>query len=486
MSSGLYSHTTRGTGTVLTAAIYNGDHQNHITNQNPQMTGAYSDNVTQMQLNTDPGGIGSESLAPSMAGELERLRFAIKGITGKAQWYAPPTTTLESLSGGVFTNPLNIATATNPPLGLRRTENDTVERAIQRLESGSGVGVDAEWRITGDGANGVAQVALFIGAVEMFRTSATRLVVTPQGYLSLSATLPFITADVIASTSLWYHPVKGNLVPLISAAGVLQYKSFATLQLTLNNPNHALDTIYDVYLWDNAGTPVIATGPGWSNSGIGTGSRGAAAALFTLNGLLVNDLAITGRNNVTTYAIPARTATYIGSILIDGTIGQVTAHRAFGKSRRWPVFNAYNQERQFLKAGETAASWVYDQNVIRAANNDAANSMLILKGLPDGMIDLSYGQNTSITSSPGGNANLVVGVGWNSVTVMSGKTGRAGIPSEPEDIGHISNAIARHFQVPAIGVHRASALELVPTGASGTVTMLGTEAETMLSARWMG
>lgn len=88
MSTGLYTHTTRSTGTVLTAAIYNGDHVNHITNQNPSMTGAYSDNVTQMQASTDPGGVGTESLAGSLAGELERIRFAIKRLAGAAQWYA--------------------------------------------------------------------------------------------------------------------------------------------------------------------------------------------------------------------------------------------------------------------------------------------------------------------------------------------------------------------------------------------------------------
>ena len=99
MSSGLYSHTTRATGTVLTATIYNGDHVNHITNQNPLMTGAYSDNVSQMQLATDPGAVGSESLAGTLGGELERLRFAIKRLAGGAQWYSAPVIIAAPLFG---------------------------------------------------------------------------------------------------------------------------------------------------------------------------------------------------------------------------------------------------------------------------------------------------------------------------------------------------------------------------------------------------
>lgn len=107
MSSGLYSHTTRATGTVLSASIYNADHVNHITNQNPSQTGAYSDNVAQMQTMTDPGEVASETLASSLAGEIERLRFAIQdikvqlGITS-AQWYSTPVSASVVTTGMVF------------------------------------------------------------------------------------------------------------------------------------------------------------------------------------------------------------------------------------------------------------------------------------------------------------------------------------------------------------------------------------------------
>jgi hypothetical protein len=98
MSAGLYSHTTRAVGTVLTAAIYNADHANHITNFNPSMMGAYSDSLAQHQLTSDPGGLGSEVLAGNMAAEIEQIRFCLKRIIGKAQWYIPPTTDLENFA----------------------------------------------------------------------------------------------------------------------------------------------------------------------------------------------------------------------------------------------------------------------------------------------------------------------------------------------------------------------------------------------------
>lgn len=98
MSQGQYSHTQRAVGQVLTAAIYNADHQSHITNQNPAMSGGYSDTVAEMQLMTDPGGVGSESLAATLAGELERIRFQIDRIIGGTHWYEAPPSNLGSVA----------------------------------------------------------------------------------------------------------------------------------------------------------------------------------------------------------------------------------------------------------------------------------------------------------------------------------------------------------------------------------------------------
>jgi len=88
--AGLYSHTTRAAGTTLTANIYNTDHQNHIDNHIPTQMDDYSSTVAQMKTATDPGEDGSESQPTSLAGELERLRFAIRDQKKTAQWYQSP------------------------------------------------------------------------------------------------------------------------------------------------------------------------------------------------------------------------------------------------------------------------------------------------------------------------------------------------------------------------------------------------------------
>ena len=89
---GLYSHISRSTGTVLTEAVFNGDHINHVTNKVFQSMDDYSTNLAQMQIQTDPYPAQVESLATSLAGEFERLRFELhrmKGSPTGRYWYHP-------------------------------------------------------------------------------------------------------------------------------------------------------------------------------------------------------------------------------------------------------------------------------------------------------------------------------------------------------------------------------------------------------------
>ena len=92
---GLWSITTRVAGETLTAAKYNADNQQVVDNFEPEQMDDYSVNATEMQATTDPGEVGSESLATSLAAEIERLRFAIQDLKLKfnpdgAQWYVTP------------------------------------------------------------------------------------------------------------------------------------------------------------------------------------------------------------------------------------------------------------------------------------------------------------------------------------------------------------------------------------------------------------
>ena len=96
--AGLYSHTTRSSGTTLTASIYNTDHQNHINNHVPDQMDDYSTDDAEMRVQTDPFPSSATSRATHLAGELERLRYQLDLVIGKTYWYEDPSASLESLN----------------------------------------------------------------------------------------------------------------------------------------------------------------------------------------------------------------------------------------------------------------------------------------------------------------------------------------------------------------------------------------------------
>jgi hypothetical protein len=88
----LVSITTRADGETLTAAKYNSDRNEIVAGLDPPLIEDYSDTATEMRLVTDPGEVGTESLAGTLAGELERIRFILKERGGGAQWYTSNVT----------------------------------------------------------------------------------------------------------------------------------------------------------------------------------------------------------------------------------------------------------------------------------------------------------------------------------------------------------------------------------------------------------
>jgi hypothetical protein len=81
---------------VLVYSDLNDEFDNIINNLDAANVDGYSDSVAQMRETTDPGGVGSESLALRISDEIERLRFVISRIVGKTYWYEAPNRSLQS------------------------------------------------------------------------------------------------------------------------------------------------------------------------------------------------------------------------------------------------------------------------------------------------------------------------------------------------------------------------------------------------------
>ncbi len=81
---------TVSSGNTITADHYNSANSTHINNNIPESIDDYSANATEMGTVVDPYPSGVVSLAPTLAGELERLRYQILEI----QKVLDPTATL--------------------------------------------------------------------------------------------------------------------------------------------------------------------------------------------------------------------------------------------------------------------------------------------------------------------------------------------------------------------------------------------------------
>lgn len=312
-------------------------------------------------------------------------------------------------------------------------------------------------------------------------SSATPAVPPPQGYLTLVSGTPVITSDQSAKTAVFYTPDKGNLIPIYNGSKFTPTE-FSELTLTLVS-SHVASTLYDIFVWSESGVITIGTGPAWSTSTAGSGARGTGAStteLTRINGLLVNAVSMTTRNSSTTYTVGANRGTYVGSIFMDGTNGQVTCHRSFGQSRKWGLWNAYNQRRITLQAGDATASWTYGTATIRASNNDSTNRATIFFGLADGPVEILASQ--TIEGNSTGDEGGRVGIGINSTTAFSGLAGRNFLTGS-DGVQGFATVTARHGTVPAIGIHNIQFLEIAD---SGTVQFNGGNDDMLLTASWDG
>jgi hypothetical protein len=87
----------------VTATDLNAEFDNILNNLTAANVDDFSANVSQMQSTVDPGEVGTESLATSVAGEIQRLRKLILEITGEDEWYESPVASIISLANSIGT-----------------------------------------------------------------------------------------------------------------------------------------------------------------------------------------------------------------------------------------------------------------------------------------------------------------------------------------------------------------------------------------------
>lgn len=308
-------------------------------------------------------------------------------------------------------------------------------------------------------------------------------VTLPQGYLTLTSATPILAADVASATAVYYTPFVGNQLPIYNGS-LMVPTSFSELTLTLA-AQHTLSSHFDVFVFrDSCGVVTIATGPAWSTITAGSGARGTGAGtteLQRVNGFWTNKNWLgTARNGAMTYSIPPNMGTYVGSLYIDGTAGQVTCHRSFGQSRKWGVWNAYNRQPIILLMGDTTATWAYSTNTVRQSNGAAGNTVAVFTGLAEEPFDISFNQVVALTTN--GAASATNGIGWNVTNAYSGKRGFGSVGTAANTPA--LDLVARYVNPPALGLNNVNSLE--SGNGTTTATFSGGNDDCQLVAAYRG
>jgi hypothetical protein len=312
------------------------------------------------------------------------------------------------------------------------------------------------------------------------------LVANPQGRLCMTTLTPVPVADVSAGTAVYYTPFTGSQVPIWDGTK-FALQQFAELTLTMN-ANHLANQLYDIFVWLEGSTVTIGTGPAWNTATAGAGARGTGAGTTELerkNGVFTNKVAMTTRNGATTYSVGVNLATYLGTIVMDGSNGQISEHVTAGQSRAPGPWNAYNRIERELIARDSTSSWNYSSATVRASNGDANNKVMTLCGLPVENIFCRFTQRMGNAVLGSNSGEMAIHIGLNDTTVEA--TGATQSYFQASITSAITIAIqltssAEHTILPTIGINNIQALESVPSNIGTEAFFGGTDMR--LSVRW--
>lgn len=274
----------------------------------------------------------------------------------------------------------------------------------------------------------------------------------PGGRLTLTTNVPVLVSNVSGATTVFYTPYIHSYCPEYDGTS---WSSTACGQMsqtladaTKSPAAGAVSKVYDMFMWDDAGTFRTTRGPAWT-SGVTRGTGAGTTQLERVNGVLMNQFNITNGPK-------ADRGIYVGTISTSatGANGQLNmefllAGAAGGTNSRLDVWNMYNRVPMTAVSRDTTNTWNYTTATWRSADNSASNRINYVVGLDEDALQTSYSvealNNTAAAywragvamdatnaiidgSSPGalGNTNASA-VGGTTIATFTGDNGGIGI-----------------------------------------------------------
>lgn len=299
------------------------------------------------------------------------------------------------------------------------------------LASGGSVSLSAS-TILGQGTSGGLAAITLGSGLSMSGTTLSASGFFQDFRLSLTSGVPVTTSDVTGATVIYAVPTTGNTISLYN--GTL-WVNRSSAQFSLSLGTLVSGRPYDVFCYDNAGTPTLEF-TAWTNDST------RATALAYQDGILVKSGSLTRR--------------YLGSFYTTSTTATEDSN-----TKRY-LWNYYNRQNRALIRRESTASWTYTTSTVRQANGSALNQFDVMVGVNDSAINLAL--NVSCATS--GDSNVIVGFGIDSTSSINiGQGGRDRANSRTTSLSATAN-----FYLDA-GRHYIAWLET--SSALGTTTWYG-------------
>jgi hypothetical protein len=260
--------------------------------------------------------------------------------------------------------------------------------------------------------------------------------------LTLASGDPMPTADQTAKSTLYLTPHLGQSIMLyVGAAWVVRTPAEVSLSLSAL----AADTVYDIFVWDSAGTIILEALP-WASA------TARATDLVRQDGVWVKS------------GQPSRR--YVG------TISTTVAGQTEDSLVKRFVWNAQNRMPRPLRRIEPATQWSDTvTDVWRQANANAANEVAVVLGLFAESLEIIL-EVSGWHNAAGGGLRVAIGEDSTTATKVGSLVGTMTASGNNVPI-HCAVAVFRGLPA-TIGRHRYTWLEWKNTASSAT--FLGDEA----------
>lgn len=268
----------------------------------------------------------------------------------------------------------------------------------------------------------------------------------PGGRLSNHATEVVPLTTTAGATTIRYFPYHNDRIMLRSAGVWAEFSIGTSISNVLANSATgsagpaaaANNSIYDLFVWSNAGVVTLTRGPAWTNDT----TRSAGTALVRVDGVWMNNAAITNGPG-------ASLGRYVGSIRTNGsaTVDWIVGGTP-GTAAVFGVFNAYNRVLTEARVAESTVSWNYTTTSWRALNGGNLSRVSYLLGLAENPVEASprlVGTNSTGTGNMGAGYDWTSGAPTPQGSLVNGTLGIDTISDVRCDLGF------HYFQMVEIG-----------------------------------